>query len=135
MSGRFTETLHEDYAQSLGVTEVLYDNNSSLQHIQVFENGRFGRVLTLDGVVQTTEGDEGDCDRGDKGSFRVGEPALPHLKACVDACKGCTRCRYVSFSTSHEDCSWFHSCDLGRLHVGTQLDWVAKAFTTVRVKE
>ena len=53
MSERFTETLHDDYAQSLGVTKVLYDNNSSLQHIQVFENDRFGRVLTLDGVVQT----------------------------------------------------------------------------------
>ena len=58
MSERFTETLHDDYAQSLGVTKVLYDNNSSLQHIQVFENDRFGRVLTLDGVVQTTQGDE-----------------------------------------------------------------------------
>ena len=46
------------FAQSLGVTKVLYDNNSSLQHIQVFENDRFGRVLTLDGVVQTTQGDE-----------------------------------------------------------------------------
>ena len=58
MSERFTETLHDDYAQSLGVTKVLYENNSSLQHIQVFENDRFGRVLTLDGVVQTTQGDE-----------------------------------------------------------------------------
>ncbi len=58
MSARFTETLHGDYAQSLAVENVLYDNNSSLQHIQVFENKRFGRVLTLDGVVQTTQGDE-----------------------------------------------------------------------------
>ncbi len=58
MTERFTETLHVDYAQSLGVTKVLYDNNISLQHIQVFENDRFGRVLTLDGVVQTTQGDE-----------------------------------------------------------------------------
>ena len=40
------------------MTKVLYDNNSSLQHIQVFENDRFGRVLTLDGVVQTTQGSE-----------------------------------------------------------------------------
>jgi len=58
MSARFTETLHRSYAQSLAVENVLYDNNSSLQHIQVFENKRFGRVLTLDGVVQTTQGDE-----------------------------------------------------------------------------
>ena len=58
MSQRFVETLHEGYAQSLSIDKVLYDNASNLQHIQVFENRRFGRVLTLDGVVQTTEGDE-----------------------------------------------------------------------------
>ena len=58
MSKRFVETLHEGYAQSLSVDKVLYDNASNLQHIQVFENRQFGRVLTLDGVVQTTQGDE-----------------------------------------------------------------------------
>ena len=58
MSKRFLETLHEGYAQSLSVDKVLYDNASKLQHIQVFENRQFGRVLTLDGVVQTTQGDE-----------------------------------------------------------------------------
>ena len=42
----------------LKIDEVLYDNKSDVQHIQVFQNNRFGRVLTLDGVVQTTEGDE-----------------------------------------------------------------------------
>ena len=58
MSKRFVETLHKGYAQSLSVDKVLYDNASNLQHIQVFENRQFGRVLTLDGVVQTTQGDE-----------------------------------------------------------------------------
>ena len=58
MSKRFLETLHEGYAQSLSIDKVLYDNASNLQHIQVFENRLFGRVLTLDGVVQTTQGDE-----------------------------------------------------------------------------
>ena len=58
MTKRFIEALHEDYAQCLSVDKVLYDNKSNLQHIQVFENSRFGRVLTLDGVVQTTQGDE-----------------------------------------------------------------------------
>jgi spermidine synthase len=58
MRERFIEMLHEDYAQSLSIDNILYDNKSKLQHIQVFENRRFGRVLTLDGVVQTTEGDE-----------------------------------------------------------------------------
>ena len=58
MSKQFVETLHEGYAQSLSVDKVLFDNASDLQHIQVFENRQFGRVLTLDGVVQTTQGDE-----------------------------------------------------------------------------
>jgi spermidine synthase len=58
MSRFFDETLHTDYRQSLKIDEVLYDNQSDVQHIQVFKNNRFGRVLTLDGVVQTTEGDE-----------------------------------------------------------------------------
>ena len=58
MSEKFVETLHEGYAQSLTVDKLLYDNTSDLQHIQVFENRQFGRVLTLDGVVQTTQGDE-----------------------------------------------------------------------------
>ena len=58
MSRFFDETLHTDYRQSLKIDEVLYDNQSDVQHIQVFKNNRFGHVLTLDGVVQTTEGDE-----------------------------------------------------------------------------
>lgn len=51
------ETLHRDHAQALRVDKVLYDSDTEHQRLVVFENGRFGRVLTLDGVVQTTEGD------------------------------------------------------------------------------
>ncbi len=53
-----TETLHDDYAQSLKVTRTLYDSATELQRIRVLENPTFGRFMTLDGVVQTTEGDE-----------------------------------------------------------------------------
>lgn len=52
------ETLHDDYAQALREDAVFYDSATEHQRLRVFENGRFGRVLTLDGVVQTTEGDE-----------------------------------------------------------------------------
>ncbi|WP_114966680.1 polyamine aminopropyltransferase [Alkalilacustris brevis] len=51
------ETLHADYAQALKVETLLYDSETEHQRLRVFENNRFGRVLTLDGVVQTTEGD------------------------------------------------------------------------------
>jgi len=51
------ESLHRDYAQSLRVDEVFYDSETEHQRLKVFRNGTFGRVLTLDDVVQTTEGD------------------------------------------------------------------------------
>lgn len=57
MSQWMRETLHNDHAQSLRMETVLYDSHTEHQRLVVFENGRFGRVLTLDGVVQTTEGD------------------------------------------------------------------------------
>jgi spermidine synthase len=57
MSGWMRETLHPDYAQSLRVDKMLYDSKTDHQRLKVFENGTFGRVLTLDDVVQTTEGD------------------------------------------------------------------------------
>lgn len=52
-----TEGLHEHYAQRLRVDEMLYDSNTEHQRLKVFQNGQFGRILTLDDVVQTTEGD------------------------------------------------------------------------------
>ncbi|MEM9062235.1 MAG: polyamine aminopropyltransferase [Pseudomonadota bacterium] len=51
------ETLHASYRQSLSVERMLYDSETEHQRIKVFENARWGRVMTLDGVVQTTEGD------------------------------------------------------------------------------
>lgn len=58
MAEWFDETLHDDYRQGLKVDRVLYRSDDGLQDLIVFENARFGRVLCLDGVVQTTEGDE-----------------------------------------------------------------------------
>lgn len=54
----FRETLYEGYAQALSVDEPIYQGNTGQQAVQVFRNRFFGRVLTLDGVVQTTEADE-----------------------------------------------------------------------------
>ncbi|MCG7623282.1 polyamine aminopropyltransferase [Epibacterium sp. Ofav1-8] len=52
-----TERLHDHFAQSLRVSEMYYDSKTEHQRLKVFQNGTFGRVLTLDDVVQTTEGD------------------------------------------------------------------------------
>ena len=59
MTGQwYSETLYPDFRQTFEVTRVLYDGRSGFQGIVIFENPRFGRVLVLDGVVQTTECDE-----------------------------------------------------------------------------
>ncbi len=57
MDGWTVEQLHAHYAQALRETQVFYDSETDHQRLRVFENGTFGRVLTLDGVVQVTEGD------------------------------------------------------------------------------
>ena len=35
-------------------------------------------------------------------------------------CAGCERCNFVSVSLQHNDCSWYHSCDLTRLQLTPQ---------------
>jgi spermidine synthase len=54
----FNETLYKGFRQSHEVRKVLFEGRSKYQKVGVFESGRFGRILALDGVVQCTEGDE-----------------------------------------------------------------------------
>ena len=58
MPGWTVETLHDEYRQCLREDEVLYDSRTAHQRLRIIRNARFGRVLTLDDVVQTTEADE-----------------------------------------------------------------------------
>lgn len=69
------------------------------------------------GYCKTTE-IGGDCEHGDMGSF-----SLPAAKTwmisthlCLQFCAQCARCRYMSVSPAHRDCSWFYSCALDSLH-------------------
>ena len=54
----FHETLHGAAQQSLEIGHLLYRGQTEFQSIEVFENAVLGRVLVLDGIVQTTERDE-----------------------------------------------------------------------------
>lgn len=58
MSRWIEETLHPHHRLSLRADKILYDSETEHQRLVLFENASFGRVLTLDGVVQTTEKDE-----------------------------------------------------------------------------
>lgn len=54
----YRETLHDDYGQFFSVEKMLYEERTELQHLVIFENPRMGRVMALDGAIQTTEADE-----------------------------------------------------------------------------
>lgn len=54
----FEETLHAHLRQRFRVTREVYRERTGLQELVIFETPFFGRVLALDGVIQTTERDE-----------------------------------------------------------------------------
>lgn len=54
---QFIETLHADYGQLFTVDRVIYRETTEHQDLLIFENAIFGRVLALDGAIQTTERD------------------------------------------------------------------------------
>ncbi|AOE49761.1 polyamine aminopropyltransferase [Kangiella sediminilitoris] len=116
MSKRFIETLYKSYGQSFIVDEILFESKTEHQHLIIFNNDQFGRVMALDGVIQTTEKDEfiyhemlthvplfahGEANRvliiggGDGGILRevLRHPEVQHVtmveidQAVVDMCK------------------------------------------------
>src|SRR5690606_6835408 len=56
--GWFSEALYPEFHQSFKAEKILFEGPTAFQDAVIFENARFGRVLMLDGVIQTTERDE-----------------------------------------------------------------------------
>lgn len=54
----YTETLFDAYGQEFKVDKLYFENRTDHQHLVIFENAVFGRVMALDGIIQTTEADE-----------------------------------------------------------------------------
>lgn len=54
----YLETLYPDYGQRFTIDEMLHEVRTEHQHLVIFKNARMGRVMALDGVIQTTEADE-----------------------------------------------------------------------------
>jgi spermidine synthase len=52
------ETLYDSYGQAFEIDEILFEERTDHQELIIFNNARLGRVMMLDGVVQTTEADE-----------------------------------------------------------------------------
>lgn len=54
----YQETLYKGYGQRFRMDKLLHEVRTDHQHLVIFENARMGRVMALDGVIQTTEADE-----------------------------------------------------------------------------
>lgn len=55
---RYQETLYSEWGQNFEQGKTLFEAATDHQQLVIFENPRFGRVMALDGVIQTTEADE-----------------------------------------------------------------------------
>lgn len=53
----YQETLHQNYGQFFTISRELYREETKHQELVIFENAVFGKVLALDGIIQTTTGD------------------------------------------------------------------------------
>lgn len=54
----FEERLHANWRQSIRIKDVILHEQTGLQELLIFDSEDWGRVLALDGIVQTTTGDE-----------------------------------------------------------------------------
>jgi len=54
----YTETLYDCYGQTFSVDKCYFEHKTEHQYLVIFENALFGRVMALDGIIQTTEADE-----------------------------------------------------------------------------
>lgn len=53
-----SENLYDSWKQSFKVDEKLYEEQTPEQHLLIFKNERFGKVMALDGIIQITDRDE-----------------------------------------------------------------------------
>ena len=54
----FKETLYDSICQEYRIDKLYFESKTEHQHLMIFHNAQLGRVMTLDGIVQTTEADE-----------------------------------------------------------------------------
>ncbi|NVJ50858.1 MAG: polyamine aminopropyltransferase [Gammaproteobacteria bacterium] len=58
MADKYLESLYPTYGQYFAMDQVLFEHKTDHQHLVIFDNQQFGRVMALDGIIQTTEKDE-----------------------------------------------------------------------------
>ena len=51
MNNQFEETLYDAHKHVFSIEEVYFESKSEHQHIIIFHNSKFGRIMALDGVI------------------------------------------------------------------------------------
>ena len=98
---------------------------------------------SLQGTCDTTS-IGGSCTRDDKGAWGLlRRDPQQMLRSCLQRCRRCENCNYVSVSVQEEDCSWFRDCGSWepealratalRLSSAGVPRWVLASFQTYRV--
>lgn len=54
----YQETLYPEWGQHFSIDEMIYEEKTDYWDLAIFENGLFGKVCALDGIIQFTEKDE-----------------------------------------------------------------------------
>ena len=57
----------------------------------------------------------GGMQGGGMGGVVAGASSVVGLDDCTRRCEACERCRYVSLSHEHAECSWYAECDMRKL--------------------
>ncbi|QCI23758.1 polyamine aminopropyltransferase [Buchnera aphidicola (Macrosiphoniella sanborni)] len=52
------EKLYNHFGQYFIIQEILYKKKTEYHEVIIFKNSRFGKIMVIDGIVQTTEHDE-----------------------------------------------------------------------------
>ena len=72
------------------------------------------------GLTEEAESTAVTCSQASQGQWPLTKPGanakhgrdwLSATQRCQKLCAQCARCRYISVSVRHGDCSWFESCD------------------------
>jgi hypothetical protein len=72
------------------------------------------------GVTEEAASTAATCSQASQGQWPLAKPRanarhgkdwLSATLRCQKLCAQCARCRYISVSVRHGDCSWFESCD------------------------
>lgn len=81
-------------------------------------------------------GTDHDCAAAFQGSFAMksGQNQMQTQRDCIEKCRACPRCNFVSYSAEAADCTWTYWCNVAHLK-GTFGHAIEQSFQTLQVRD